>query len=103
MPTQQEIMNNLETILVPRITRGLVKMNLVRDVSITNGKVKVTLSSAALAPGAQEWLADRIKESVVDLPKIKEVNVAFTDEKPKDLNKIGTIIAVMSGKGGVGK
>jgi hydrogenase maturation protease len=103
MPTQQEIMNNLETILVPSITRGLVKMNLVRDVSITNGKVKVILSSAALAPGAQEWLADRIKESVGDLPKVKEVNVAFTDEKPKDLNEIGNIIAVMSGKGGVGK
>jgi hydrogenase maturation protease len=96
-------MANLETILVPRITRDLVKMNLVRDVSITNGKVKVTLSSAALAPGAQEWLADRIKESVGDLPKVKDVSVTFTDEKPKNINEIGNIIAIMSGKGGVGK
>ncbi len=103
MPTQQEIMNNLDTILVPSTTRGLVKMNLVRDVSITSGKVKVTLSSAALAPGAQEWLSDRIKESIGDLPKVKVVSVTFTDEKPKDINEIGKIIAIMSGKGGVGK
>ena len=103
MPTQQELMNNLETIIVPSITRGLVKMNLVREASITNGKVKVTLSSAALAPGVQEWLADRIQESVGDLPKVKEVSVTFTDEKPKDINEIGNIIAIMSGKGGVGK
>jgi len=103
MPTQQEIMNNLETILVPHSTRNLVKMNLVRDVTIASGKVKVTLSSAALAPGVQEWLADRVKESVSDLPKVKEVSVTFTDEKPKDINEIGNIIAIMSGKGGVGK
>ena len=103
MPTQQEIMNNLDTILVPSTTRGLMKMNLVRDVSVTNGKVKVKLSSAALATGVQEWIADRIKEEVGTLPDVKDVDVIFTDEKPKDINEIGNIIAIMSGKGGVGK
>ena len=103
MPTQQEIMNNLETILVPGTTRSLVKTNLVRDIKAANGKVNLKLSSAALAPGVQEWLADRIKEAVGDMSKVKEVSVTFTDEKPKDINEIGNIIAIMSGKGGVGK
>jgi Mrp family chromosome partitioning ATPase len=103
LTTQKEITANLDTIIVPNTTRSLAQMNLVRDVSVSNGKVKVTLSSAALSPGPQEWLADRIKESVSDLPKIKAVDVAFSDEKPKDINKIGSIIAIMSGKGGVGK
>lgn len=103
MTTQKEITAILEMILVPNTTRSIVKANLVRDIKVANGKVDLKLSSAAIAPGVQEWLADRIKESVGDLPKVKEVSVTFTDEKPKDINQIGSIIAVMSGKGGVGK
>ena len=103
MPLKQDVKNCLEKIVIPSTMRSLVKANLVRDIKVAGGKVEVILSSAALAPDAQEWLADRIKESVGDLPKVKAVNVTFTDEKPKDLNEIGTIIAIMSGKGGVGK
>ena len=103
MTTQKEITANLETIIIPGSTRSLVKANLVRDVKIADGKVDVKIASAALAPGVQEWIADRIKEEVGNLPDVKDVEVAFTDEKPKDINEIGSIIAIMSGKGGVGK
>ncbi|MFA5367088.1 MAG: Mrp/NBP35 family ATP-binding protein, partial [Dehalococcoidia bacterium] len=103
MTTQKEITTTLDKVLVPGTTRSLVQMNLVRDVDIAKDKIKVTLSSAALAPGVQEWLADRIKEEVGTMPDVKDVEVAFTDEKTKDINKIGNIIAIMSGKGGVGK
>jgi hydrogenase maturation protease len=34
---------------------------------------------------------------------VKEVTVDFVEAKPKELNQIDTIIAIMSGKGGVGK
>ena len=104
MPTQEDVKNNLETVLVPGAMRSVVKMNLVRDVSVADGKVDVTLVSAALAPGAQEWLKDRIKDTTSKkLAGVNEVNVSFVDGKPKDLNEIGHVIAVMSGKGGVGK
>ncbi|MFA5055853.1 MAG: Mrp/NBP35 family ATP-binding protein [Dehalococcoidia bacterium] len=103
MTTQKEITANLETIIIPGSTRSLVQANLVRDINVADGKVELKLSSAALAPGVQEWLADRIKEEVGTLPDVKDVEVAFTDEKPKDVNEIGNIIAIMSGKGGVGK
>jgi len=103
MPTQEELMENLETVLVPGVMRGLVTMNLVRAVSIADGKVDVTLVSAALAPGVQEWLKDRIKDVASKLIGINEVNISFVDGKPKELNEIGHVIAVMSGKGGVDK
>jgi Mrp family chromosome partitioning ATPase len=103
VPTQEELMKNLETVLVPGVMRGLVGMNLVRNVSIADGKVDVSLASAALADGSQEWLKDRIKDTTGKLAGVNEVNVSFVDDKPKDLNKIGHVIAVMSGKGGVGK
>ncbi len=103
MPTQEEILENLDTVVVPGVMRSLVKMNLVTAVSIADGKVDVSLASAALAEGSQEWLKDRIKDTTSKLAGVKEVNVSFVDDKPKDLNRIGNVIAIMSGKGGVGK
>jgi Mrp family chromosome partitioning ATPase len=78
-------------------------MNLIRDVSIDNGKVDITIASAALATEAQEWLKDRIKDTIGRLDEVKEVDVSLVDSKPKDLNEVGHVFAIMSGKGGVGK
>ena len=103
MPTQEQVMESLETVLVPGVMRSLVKMNLVREVSVANHKVGVTLTSAALAPSAQEWLKEKIEDVMSKIEGVKEINVSFVDGKPKDLNQISHIIAVMSGKGGVGK
>ena len=103
MSTQEQVMKSLETVLVPGVMRSVVKMNLVREVNVTDHKVGVTVASAALAPAAQEWLKDKIKDVTGKITGVKETNVNFVDGKPKDLNEISHIIAVMSGKGGVGK
>ena len=103
MLTQEQVMESLDKIPVPGVMRSLVKMNLVRDISITDGKIDITLASAALAEGAQGWLKDRIKDATGKLDGVNEVNVSFVDGKPKELNEINNVVAVMSGKGGVGK
>jgi hydrogenase maturation protease len=103
MTTKEQVRKSLETVLVPGAMRSLVKMNLVRDVSIDKGKVDITLASAALAEGIQEWLKDRIKDATGRLAGVKEVDVSLVDGNPKDLNEIGRVFAIMSGKGGVGK
>jgi len=103
VPTQKQVMESLETVLVPGVMRSLVKMNLVRDIKIADHKVDVTLASAALVSGTQQWLKDKIGDAIKQLEGVKEANVSFVDGKPKDVNEIEHIIAVMSGKGGVGK
>jgi len=103
VPTREQIMESLETVLVPGVMRSLVKMNLVREVNIADHKIEVAIASAALNPAAQEWLKDKIKDVTSKIEGVKEINVSFVDGKPKDLNQISHIIAVMSGKGGVGK
>jgi Mrp family chromosome partitioning ATPase len=103
MPTQEEVKTVLDTVLVPGVMRGLLKMNLVRDVNVADGKVDITLANAALMKGTQEWLEDQVKEAVAKLDGIEEVSVSYVDIKPKELNSIGSVFAVMSGKGGVGK
>jgi Mrp family chromosome partitioning ATPase len=103
VPTNKQITESLEKILVPDIRRSLVEMNLVREVAVDKDRVDITLASAALAPPAQEMLKASVGEAVGKLGGVKEVTVSFAEAKPKDLNQIGHILAVMSGKGGVGK
>jgi len=103
MITEERIRENLDKVLVPGVMRSPVKMNLVREIAISDGRVNITLSSTALAPEIQDRLKDSIKEAIGKLDGVNEVTVDFTDEKPKDLNQIKRVIAVMSGKGGVGK
>ena len=103
MATKEQVIECLDTVLVPGVMRSLVKMNLVSNTDITDGKVNVTLASAALAEGAQHWLKDRIEDATSKLDGINAVNISFMDGSPKDLNKVDRVIAVMSGKGGVGK
>ena len=103
MPTQKQVIESLDTIPVPGVMRSLVKMNLVREVRVADHKVDVTLASAALAPEAQQWLKDRIVDTATKLEGVQEASVSFVDGKPKDINEIKHIIAVMSGKGGVSK
>jgi Mrp family chromosome partitioning ATPase len=103
MQTKGQIIDSLETVLVPGVGRSIVGMNLVREVTTSDKKIKVTLASTGLIPGAQKWIKTKTKEAVEKLPEIDEVEVEYNDAKAQDLNKIDHIVGVMSGKGGVGK
>jgi Mrp family chromosome partitioning ATPase len=103
MPTKEQVNKSLEEILVPAAKRSIVGLNLVREIAISDGKVNITLASTGLIPGAQDWIKAKAREAVGRLPEVKEVIIEYSDAKAKDLNKIDHILAVMSGKGGVGK
>ncbi|MFC2024228.1 P-loop NTPase [Chloroflexota bacterium] len=103
MLSEEKVRESLEAVLVPVVKRSIVALNLVREVSISDGKVKISLASAALNEGTQDWVKSKTLEALDRLPGVDGVEVSFIEAKPKDLNDITRIIAVMSGKGGVGK
>ncbi|MCJ7514783.1 MAG: Mrp/NBP35 family ATP-binding protein [Dehalococcoidia bacterium] len=103
MVTEQQIKESLEDILVPGAMRSLVKLNLVRQIAVSDRKVDITLVSAALDPGAQDWLKSKVSDTVGKLAGVSQINVNFVPAAPKEINDVGNVIAVMSGKGGVGK
>ena len=103
MPTEEEIRENLDKVIVPGAMRSLVKLNLVRQVTISDAKVDIRLASAALNPGAQDWLKAKVLDVTGKIDGVKKVEVSFVEVDPKELNEIRHVIAVMSGKGGVGK
>jgi Mrp family chromosome partitioning ATPase len=103
MATEGQIKESLEAILVPAIKRSIVGMNLIREVALFDKKVKVALASTGRVVGAQDWIKNKVKEAIEKLPEVDDVEVDFTEARPAELNKVDSIIAVMSGKGGVGK
>lgn len=103
MIDREQVMKSLEEVLVPGVRRSLSSLNLVRRVEVSDRRVDISLASAALSQGSQEWLKAKVEEVLKKLPDIGEVNIEFTEMRPKELNEVGSVIAVMSGKGGVGK
>ena len=103
MANKQQVMERLESIMVPAVRRSIVDMNLVRKITTSDKKVNIALSSTGLVPGAQDWIREKVKEEVEKLPDVNDVSIEYSDAKAKDLNEIGHMVAVMSGKGGVGK
>jgi len=100
---ERKVQKALDKVLVPGIMRSLVQMNLVRSAKISEGKAKVNLASTAVPTQYHNSLKDQAATAVSNLPGVKEVTVDFVEVKPKELNQIDKIVAVMSGKGGVGK
>lgn len=103
MPTEEQVKERLGEVLVPGAMRSLTELNLVRSISIKDGVIKLTLASTAIPPGTREWLKSRVREALKRLNGVKEIETDFVAAKPKEVNDIRHVVAVMSGKGGVGK
>jgi len=93
----------LNKVPVPGIMRSLVQMNLVRSAEVNDSKAKINLASTAIPDQHYRWLKDKTVAAVSEVAGVEKVTVDFVEAKPKELNQIEKIIAVMSGKGGVGK
>jgi len=103
MTTEEQIKERLEDVLVPGSMRSLDKLNLVKNITFSDGKLEIAIASAALSPSTQEWIKAKASDVVKGLPKIKQVKIDFVEAIPKELNEVKHVVAIMSGKGGVGK
>ena len=103
MLTQEKIKEALADVLVPGIQRSLIDLNLVQGIELTGNKVKVTLASTALDEDAQRWVKDKTASVVKQIEKSAETEIAFIEKRPLEINRVKQVIAIMSGKGGVGK
>ena len=103
MSIEEQIAQRLDELFVPHVVRNLRHMNLIKEISVTDRKAAITLAATAMGEGSREWLKSKIEEGLVGLPEIDGVEIKHVDARPAELNRISHVIAVMSGKGGVGK
>ena len=103
MINKEQIEKALSKVLVPGVGRNLAQLNMIQGIEAADNTVRVSLASTALSQNSQDWIKNQIKAIVEKLPEVNKVEVEFVGLKPKELNQVSNIIAVMSGKGGVGK
>ena len=119
MTTTTEVMNALKKVMDPELGRSVVDLNMVRDLSVSGSAVAFTLALTIPECPLRDQIAEDSRIAVRALPGVKEVQVtlgAMTEEERRavlgtnaqpgmaeDKNQINRVIAVMSGKGGVGK
>ena len=108
--TQAAVMQALSTVQEPELHQDLVTLNMIRDVTISGGEVGFTIVLTTPACPLRAQMEQEAIAAVKMLPGVNAVNVRFTADVRQDHRIIGklnipvkNIIAVASGKGGVGK
>jgi len=102
MVTEEQVKTALRQVFVPTAEQSIIDLNLVRKITVADKQITVTLASTALADEVQNFVAAGVKSALQQF-KNTAVQVDFVEAKPQELNEIKNIVAVMSGKGGVGK
>ena len=103
MATEEQIRESLDGVLVPGAMRSLVKLNLVSNIAVSGAKTSISIATAAINQQTQDWLKSKVGDVVGEMPGIEDVEVNFVEASPRELNEVDKVIAIMSGKGGVGK
>ena len=121
MIAESAVRKALDGVMDPELDRSLIELGMVRQVNVEEGRVDITVALTTIACPLKEQIVGDVKETVSALDGVETVSVELTEmteeEKRKigigvpaqekgaaeDLNKIRSVIAVMSGKGGVGK
>ncbi len=109
MVTETAILDALRSIIDPDLHRDIVSLGFVKNVKINGGAVSFTIELTTPACPVRERFRSQAMEVVQALPGVTGVDVEITAQQRHGaapsvaLDNIGTIIAVSSCKGGVGK
>jgi Mrp family chromosome partitioning ATPase len=120
MPDLRTIRDALDEVMDPELHRSLIDLDMVHDLEYEDGTVRFTLALTTIACPMRQRMQDDARERLLVLDGVDEVEIEcreMTDAEKQAVfgqgsqrtgsaaayNDIKHIIAVMSGKGGVGK
>lgn len=106
------VLDVLRPVQDPELQKSLVELNMIRNVQVEDGQVRFTVVLTTPACPLREFIVDDCKRAVRSLPGVEQVEVEVTAETPQQkaslpdrqgIDGVKNIIAISSGKGGVGK
>jgi ATP-binding protein involved in chromosome partitioning len=108
--TVDAVVNALKKVQEPELHRDLVTLNMIKDVSVDGGRVQFTVILTTPACPLKTQIEQEARQAVLDLGGVTDVNIKM-DAQVRSDNRIAgkldvpikNIVAVASGKGGVGK
>jgi ATP-binding protein involved in chromosome partitioning len=103
-------MKALSTVIEPELHKDLVTLNMIRNLSIEDGVAHFTIMLTTPACPLKDVIGKAADTAVLTVPGIASTDIKWDSDVPKDRRIHGrmninlrNIIAVGSGKGGVGK
>ena len=106
-----DVLNKLTTVIDPDLKKDIVSMGMIKDLELKSGNLKFTLELTTPACPFNDEIEQDVRNAIKELDEIKnfDMNVTAKVMEGRDLaadeamSTVKNIIAVASGKGGVGK
>jgi ATP-binding protein involved in chromosome partitioning len=122
-PSRDEILRALERVIDPELKRPVTELDMVRGVEIDGGDVRVTIALTVAGCPLRDSFEQQVADALRDIPGVERVALGFDvmtpDERQALTSKLRAgfngraqglsldastrVLAVCSGKGGVGK
>ena len=106
---KEHVLAALDTVIDPELKRSLLAAGMIQDLRVEGGRVSFTLELTTPACPLRETLRQAAAEAVRALPGVTQVDINVTARVRANqtgeelLRDVRNVIAVASGKGGVGK
>jgi ATP-binding protein involved in chromosome partitioning len=121
--SRDDVLKALEQVIDPELRKPVTELDMVRDVRIDGAEVAVTIALTVAGCPLRSSFQDQVQRTVGALPGVERVSLAFDVMSPEErqaltqrlrggvtertkgiaLDASTRVIAVASGKGGVGK
>ena len=122
-PTREQITEALGKVIDPELKRPVTELDMVREVRVENGNVAVTIALTVVGCPLRSSFETQVQEHLFPLPGVESVSLDFDVMSPDEraaltqklrgsvtgrskglsLDASTRVLAVASGKGGVGK
>jgi ATP-binding protein involved in chromosome partitioning len=121
MATQEQILAALGKVIDPELRRPVTELGMVRGVELDGGRVQVTIALTVVGCPLRSSFEDQVQQHVATLPGVDTVDLHFDVMSPDERAALTTrlrggapergiqiapttrVLAIASGKGGVGK
>jgi len=111
MITDQQVLDSMRHIIDPDLGRDIVSLGFIKDLKVRGGNVSFTVELTTPACPVKEQFKADCERAVRKLPGVQSVIVNLSAMQPKKqpgmgintLQRVHTVLAVSSCKGGVGK
>ncbi len=115
--TKETVLDVLKTVNDPELNKNLVELGMIQDVEVAETAVKVTVALTMAGCPMKQRIKEDVKKAVESIEGVTEVQVVLTTmtseqraklfgKEPSEMEgikQVKNIVAVASGKGGVGK
>jgi Mrp family chromosome partitioning ATPase len=120
MITNEQVLNVLRQVMHPEMKRNLVELGMIKDIVVGDGSITLTLLLPFKEIPIKDDLVHSMREAIAALDSSLEIEVKLAEMSQQEraafmtaseggpkpaqaANKVDHVVAVLSGKGGVGK